>query len=194
MKSTTSEPDLPQDWEQFLHKLEKTNPTAAMKLRTVPPRFVQVDGGKWQLEIDEKNPRPVFVGVSPETLLALLQHCGNVSGRSIELKEDKNQAIALVSDLEPRDALESMLATQMAAVHIAMMRHSRLLAGCETIAQLTVQERVFNKLARTFAAQMEALRKHRNGGQQKVTVEHVTINDGGQAIVGAVSPRGDGSR
>jgi hypothetical protein len=34
--------------------------------------------------------------------------------------------------------------------------------------------------------QLEALRRYRNGGQQKVIVEHVTVNQGGQAIVGTV--------
>jgi len=47
-------------------------------------------------------------------------------------------------------------------------------------------ERAFNKLARTFAAQVEALKRYRTGGEQKVTVEHVTVNEGGQAIVGNV--------
>ena len=54
-------------------------------------------------------------------------------------------------------------------------------------------ERAFNKLARTFAAQVEALRRHRTGGEQKVTVEHVTVNEGGQAIVGNVSHGGRGA-
>jgi hypothetical protein len=35
---------------------------------------------------------------------------------------------------------------------------------------------------------MEALKRHRTGGEQKVTVQHVTVNEVGQAIVGAVSP------
>jgi hypothetical protein len=39
--------------------------------------------------------------------------------------------------------------------------------------------RAFNKLARTFAAQLEALKRYRTGGEQKVTVEHVTVNEGG---------------
>jgi hypothetical protein len=34
---------------------------------------------------------------------------------------------------------------------------------------------------------IEALKRYRTGGEQKVTVQHVTVNDGGQAIVGAVS-------
>jgi len=35
--------------------------------------------------------------------------------------------------------------------------------------------------------QVEALDKHRRKGQQTVVVEHMHVNDGGQAIVGGVS-------
>jgi hypothetical protein len=37
-----------------------------------------------------------------------------------------------------------------------------------------------------YAQQMAALDKHRGRGQQKVTVEHVHVHSGGQAIVGNV--------
>ena len=47
-------------------------------------------------------------------------------------------------------------------------------------------EQMLNKLARTFATQVETLRRYRTGGQQNVRVEHVTVNEGGQAIVGNV--------
>ena len=36
--------------------------------------------------------------------------------------------------------------------------------------------------------QVEALKRYRTGGEQKVTVQHVTVNEGGQAIIGSVSP------
>lgn len=62
----------------------------------------------------------------------------------------------------------------------------------DTLQQLEVHERIVNKLARTFATQMEALRKHRNGGKQTVTVQHVNVEDGGQAIVGNVAHEGGG--
>ena len=83
-------------------------------------------------------------------------------------------------------ARESMLAAQMATVHVAMMTFARRLDNVETIEQQDSTERAYNKLARTFAAQVEALKRYRTGGEQKVTVEHVTVNDGGQAIVGPV--------
>jgi hypothetical protein len=39
---------------------------------------------------------------------------------------------------------------------------------------------------------MEALKRYPTGGQQKVLVEHVTVNERGQAIVGNVSHGGRG--
>lgn len=42
---------------------------------------------------------------------------------------------------------------------------------------------------------MEALKRYRSGGEQKVTVQHVNVAEGGQAIVGNVNaaPRGRGA-
>ena len=47
-----------------------------------------------------------------------------------------------------------------------------------------------NKLSRTYATLLEALNRHRGKGQQKVTVEHVHVYSGGQAVVGAVGTGG----
>ena len=49
-----------------------------------------------------------------------------------------------------------------------------------------------NKLSRTYATLLEALNRHRGKGQQKVTVEHVHVHEGGQAIVGNVESPGGG--
>jgi hypothetical protein len=48
----------------------------------------------------------------------------------------------------------------------------RPLAHVETIPQQDSALRALNKLARTFATQMEALKRYRTGGEQKVTVQH----------------------
>jgi hypothetical protein len=34
---------------------------------------------------------------------------------------------------------------------------------------------------------MEALKRYRTGGEQKVTVQHLSVGEGGQAIVGNVT-------
>jgi hypothetical protein len=44
------------------------------------------------------------------------------------------------------------------------------------------------RLLRAYATQVEALRRLRNGGSQFVRVEHVHVNEGGQAVIGNVKP------
>ena len=50
------------------------------------------------------------------------------------------------------------------------------------------------KLSRNFIALIEALNKHRGKGGQKMTVEHVHVNDGGQAVIGNVEGGGSGKK
>lgn len=100
-----------------------------------------------------------------------------------------NFLLSVVRSIKPRDELETLLAVQMGAIHAATMMMARRLNHVETIPQQDAAERAFNKLARTFAMQMEALKRYRTGGQQRVIVEHVTVNEGGQAIVGNINRR-----
>jgi hypothetical protein len=132
------------------------------------------------------------LGITDATLYSgAIQQLINVSSQGREINIDAlNFAVSLVRGIEPRDHLETMLAMQMAAVHMASMTFARKMNHTETIPQLDLQERVVNKLMRTFTSQMEALRKHRNGGSQKVIVKHVHVHEGGQAIVGNVSHGG----
>jgi hypothetical protein len=104
-----------------------------------------------------------------------------------------NFLLSVVRGVQPRDELEAMLAVQMGAIHQATMMMARRLNHTSSLAQQDATERALNKLARTYATQMEALKRYRTSGQQKVTVEHVTVNAGGQAIVGAVAHGGRGS-
>ena len=101
---------------------------------------------------------------------------------------------AIVRDIAPRDGIERMLAVQMATTHVALIRQGKRMAHAEQLPQFEAHERAYNRLARSFAAQVEALRKHRNGGKQTVTVQHVNVADGGQAIVGNVQTGGRGMR
>jgi hypothetical protein len=102
--------------------------------------------------------------------------------------------LSVVKGIEPRGQVEAMLAAQMAAVHMASMTFARRLAHVENIPQQDSASNAFNKLTRTFAAQMEALKRYRSGGEQKMTIQHVHVAEGGQAIVGNVNapPQGVG--
>ena len=98
-----------------------------------------------------------------------------------------NFMLSVIKGIEPRDQIEAMLAAQMAAVHMASMTFARRLAHVDNIPQQDSASNAFNKLARTFAAQVEALKRYRSGGEQKMTVQYVHVAEGGQAIVGNVN-------
>jgi hypothetical protein len=112
------------------------------------------------------------------------------------------QAIAAdvaMRGIAPKDELEGMLAAQMVATHNAAMEcYRRAMIPEQPRETWQMRLNQANKLVRSFAALTEALNRHRGKGvsEQKVTVEHVHIYDGGQAIVGAVSQggRGQGAR
>ena len=75
----------------------------------------------------------------------------------------------------------------MAATHVAVMRYANRLAHAETLQEQDSAERALNKLTRTFAAQVEAFQRYRSITEQNVIVQHVSVSDGGQAIVGNVT-------
>jgi hypothetical protein len=104
-------------------------------------------------------------------------------------QEASNFALGFVDAMEPRDAAEALLLSQMAAIHQTTMMLARRMNHVENIPQQDAAERALNKLGRTYAAQMDTLKRYRSKGQT-VRVERVTVESGGQAIVGNVSKGG----
>ena len=74
--------------------------------------------------------------------------------------------MAVVQGIEPRDEIEGMLAAQMAAIHIATMLFARNLTCAERCRSGTARG-TLNKLARTFATQMEALKRYRRTASRR---------------------------
>lgn len=132
---------------------------------------------------------------NPAMANALMVHCikvlkGDEASDEHPGNDERPFMLAAVAEIKPRDTVERMLAVQMAATHVAMIRIGGMFARADQLPQFEAHERAYNKLARTFTAQVEALRKHRNGGRQTVVVQHVNVADGGQAIVGHVETGG----
>lgn len=123
-------------------------------------------------------------------LLTQVAILGSQSRRVDE--EATNFALGFVDAMEPKDAAEALLLAQMAAMHQATMMLARRLNHVENIAQQDAAERALNKLARSYTAQMDTLKRYRSKGQQTVRVERVTVQEGGQAIVGNVETGGRG--
>ncbi len=104
------------------------------------------------------------------------------------------KGFAAIAEIAPSNATEAMLATQMIAANdAALMFLSRATRDNQDPAITDMNVARATKLMRVFTEQIEAMQKLKGtAGQQKVTVEHVTVNQGGQAIVGAVTAQGPG--
>lgn len=103
--------------------------------------------------------------------------------------------VAALIGIAPKDELEGMMAAQLVAAHNAAMEcYRRAMIGEQTFEGRRENLAQANKLSRSFATLLEALNRHRGKGQQKVTVEHVHVHSGGQALVGVVEAAGGGDR
>jgi hypothetical protein len=130
------------------------------------------------------------LGTTDMTFAAtILEQLAHMSRTGVDLKESElNASLSLVRSLAPNDPTEALLVVQMTAIHNAMMVAARRLNFVETIEQQDSASSMLNKLGRTFALQVETLKRYRQKGEQIIKVQHVTVNEGGQAIVGNVQP------
>lgn len=98
-----------------------------------------------------------------------------------------NATVVALAAIAPRDELEAMIAAQLLGAHNAAMEcYRRAMIKEQTLEGHREALSQANKLSRTYTLLLDALNRHRGKGQQKVTVEHVHVHSGGQAIVGMV--------
>jgi hypothetical protein len=139
-------------------------------------------------------------GRGEDDLLLLLTHqvlsATKINTHTAEEATDRyNAAIAAFHDIAPVGALEGMLATQLIAAHMATLDCYAHLNKTNERPTHEYHLNQVNKLSRTYVALLDALNRHRGKtGQQKVTVEHVHVHQGGQAIVGHVEQPGGGGQ
>jgi hypothetical protein len=110
-------------------------------------------------------------------------------GDKESLKTQHSMALSAMAGIRPQDEAEGMLAAQMVGLHSAAMESMRrAMIPEQTFAGRELYLNQASKLTRSYAQLMTALDKRRGKcSQQKVTVEHVHVHEGGQAIVGAVA-------
>ena len=106
-----------------------------------------------------------------------------------EARADKLTAAAVaLKGFAPRDEVEGMLAAQAVGLHAATMECLRRAMIPEQPGEIASKlRRDAVNCARAMAEMCAALDRRRGKGQQTVRVEHVTVQSGGQAIVGSVT-------
>lgn len=97
----------------------------------------------------------------------------------------------LLGSYKPKDAIEAMLLAQMGATHnlsmVAITRAGIETKGCSTSLKDCI---AVSKLLNLFTRQMEALSHYRGkSSTQKIVVEQVKVEKGGQAVVGHITSR-----
>jgi hypothetical protein len=101
-------------------------------------------------------------------------------------------ALALVRSLQPQDEIGALLAFHMAAVSEAMSFNFTRVKQTRFM-QYNVEEgnadRAVNWSAQMFIALEQAFEQHQNGGEQKLTVRHVTAENGHRQVKTSKRPK-----
>jgi hypothetical protein len=99
-----------------------------------------------------------------------------------------NAVLAFIEAAEPKNEIEAALAIQMACTHaVAMAVLSRVGGAYGGNRHVALMASAGARLLKAFSAQVETMRRLRNGGSQLIRIERVDVRDGGQAIIGNVN-------
>ena len=183
---------------------KQTETEAATSMEVVPVEQTLKDGEGERPELVEAEAGAGIPQVFPakdnwafEKLMLTQAMCTlpRVEDGSTPASTDRMIAMARgsLTDGTTRDPVEIMARTQLFGMHNMAMN---MVAGSQFKAftgDLRTQAEYVNlaaKSTRVFARLLDSLRKYKSGGEQRMKVEHVHVNEGGQAIVGNVSKGG----
>ena len=103
-----------------------------------------------------------------------------------------NNCIAELLALQQRDFIESKLCRKIIVLDVLLMNAARSAPNSKYICQTNCNTNTLAKLSRLQNETIEALTRYRRKGEQKVTVQHVNVSNGGQAVVTGQMSTGGG--
>ena len=126
-------------------------------------------------------------GIVPDVVKAIMSPLINlIANRDGEdAGSALNKSITLIAASDPKNQLELMLATQLAMTHITLGKSARLLdQNYKDVQTINSLGNLYTKLSRLGIDQINTLERMKGKGQQKIIVEKVNIEAGGQAAIG----------
>lgn len=106
-------------------------------------------------------------------------------------KDNLMTALSIIGDIKPKDAMETMLISQLiGAYNLSMDFMSRSQQTNLSTELIDKNIERATKLTRSYIAGMEALTRYRTKGQQKMIIKRVNVNSGAQAIIGNIQGKG----
>jgi hypothetical protein len=119
---------------------------------------------------------------------------GNAAVVMGDSAEGMNVIVQALHDFQPTNAIESRLVAQITVLNSCGMNYLSRAEGNKNPNHFQMYVNLATKLLRLSNETLAALDKHRRGGEQRVTVQHVNVENGGQAIVGNVQTGGRDTR
>jgi hypothetical protein len=165
------------------------------------PKVVRADrvGDKIDLGIEPEGLCAVFGVADPSVATHLLSQLVRFIQPDPRKPVDAasiNQVLALMEGIGPGDTIEAMTVTMLVgAQHAALDSLRRASHPDQTPAGRQSYTALGLKAMRTFAQLVEALHVGRGKAVRQeinVTHQHVTVEAGGRAMVGAIDARGEG--
>lgn len=112
--------------------------------------------------------------------------CNAANSNDFDLKKAKKEAQIGLKLLSSKNGLQEMLAAQMLSIHHLQQQAMAFANRAKHIKNIQYFTNAAIKLANCFAQQANILSKLQGRVSQKITVEHVDVHNGGQAIVGNI--------
>jgi hypothetical protein len=120
---------------------------------------------------------------NPDFAFGLLHQIANASSKGESPDElGIDFMLGFLQSRAPKDEIESMVVSQMAATHVAIMRYAHRLSEAESIEERDSAERAYNKLIRTFVGLLEVYDR-RWAATREALVAPVLVSGGAQTII-----------
>lgn len=168
--------------EKFKERQRKKPP-----IQEVSPAMLGLEGS------DVAKAGNALASGDPFFVIGLCNQLVHAQSASNEFSVDRlNFMLSIVNGIEPRDATEALLTSQMAAVHCALMECIRHLNSARTRDHRQEELNTMMRLSRVFSMQLETLKRYRSTGEQRIQVQHINVN-ADNAVVGVSQGDGAGS-
>jgi len=136
-------------------------------------------------------------GIASDVIKAIMSPLINLIANQGNSGADSafNKSITLISASDPKNQLELMLATQLAMTHITLGKSAQLLdKNYSEVKTINSLGNLYTKLSRLGIDQINTLERMKGKGQQKIIVEKINIEAGGQAAIGVYEGGGGNAK
>jgi hypothetical protein len=104
----------------------------------------------------------------------------------VEITEAEQVSRGGLNALNAEGGLQEMLVAQMLSIHQLQQQAISFANSAQQIENIRYFMNTAIKLANCFTQQANTLSRLQGNGNQKITVKHVEVHDGGQAVVGNI--------